>query len=322
MAEQLEKAGPQELLDPRGVRAQPPDAPAPLRTRPPPEVAGGLPAVVSSVRHAFGEAGLVRGARLLARLNQFEGYDCPGCAWPDPDGERGAFEFCENGAKAIAEEGTKERVTPEFFARYSVAELSQQTDHWLGKQGRLTHPMVLRPGATHYQPLSWDGVFSLLGRELNALASPDEAIFYTSGRTSNEAAFLYQLFVRQFGTNNLPDCSNMCHESSGAALTPVIGVGKGTVTLRDFELADLILVIGQNPGTCHPRMLTYVQAAARRGCAIVSVNPLAEAGLVRFKHPQHPLEWIGSGTPIAQLFLPVRINGDQAFFQGVAKEML
>ena len=274
---------------------------------------------VSAMQH---ETGLARGIEVLRHLNQKDGFDCPGCAWPDPDGERTANEYCENGAKAVAEEATTKRVTPEFFQRWSISKLAQQSDYWLGKQGRLTHPVRLRQGGDHYEPISWSQAFQLIARELNALATPDEAIFYTSGRTSNEAAFLYQLFVRQFGTNNLPDCSNMCHESSGSALMPVIGVGKGTVTLKDFELADAIFVVGQNPGTNHPRMLTYLQAAARRGCAIVSINPLSEVALTRFKHPQHPLEWLGSGTPIAKLFLQLKINGDLALFKGIMKEML
>ncbi|HEY6909199.1 MAG TPA: FdhF/YdeP family oxidoreductase [Myxococcales bacterium] len=315
----LEKTAAKHLADPRGVRAQPPEDPVPLRRNAAATVAGGFPAVVSSMRHALGEAGLVRGTRLLLALNQVEGFDCPGCAWPDPDHGRTSFEFCENGAKAVAEEGTKERVTPEFFARHSVAELSKQSDLWLGKQGRLTHPMVLRPGATHYQPLGWDEAFALIGRELNALASPDQAIFYTSGRTSNETAFLYQLFVREFGTNNLPDCSNMCHESSGSGLSETIGIGKGTVRLDDFEKAQVIVVAGQNPGTNHPRMLSALQAAKRKGARIVSINPLPETGLVSFKHPQHPFQ---RATPLADLFLQVRINGDVALLQGIAKVIL
>lgn len=288
----------------------------------PAAVAGGVPAIlqtVSAIRH---ETGLRRGIEVLRHLNQKDGFDCPGCAWPDPDGERTLNEYCENGAKAVAEEATTKRLIPEFFAQWSISKLSQQSDYWLGKQGRLTHPMLLREGSEHYEPLAWEHAFQLIARELNALSSANEAIFYTSGRTSNEAAFLYQLFVRQFGTNNLPDCSNMCHESSGSALTPVIGVGKGTVTLQDFELADAIFVVGQNPGTNHPRMLTYLQAAARRGCDIVSINPLPEVALTRFKHPQHPLEWIGRGTAISKLFLQVRINGDLALFKGLIKEML
>ena len=315
----LEKTGSTEFLDPRGAQAQPPQDLVPLAVKPPPQVAGGIPAIVSSVRHALGEAGLVRGSRLLKRLNQFDGYDCPGCAWPDPDERRGAFEFCENGAKAIAEEGTPLRVGPEFFARHSVAELSRQSDLWLGKQGRLTHPMVLRPGATHYSQVSWDEAFALIASELRGLASPNEAVFYTSGRTSNEAAFLYQLFVRDFGTNNLPDCSNMCHESSGSGLSETIGIGKGTVRLDDFEKAQVILVAGQNPGTNHPRMLTALQHAKRAGARIIAVNPLREAGLLAFRHPQEPFR---AATSLADLFLQVRINGDVALFQGLGKALL
>jgi molybdopterin-dependent oxidoreductase alpha subunit len=231
-------------------------------------------------------------------------------------------EFCENGAKAVSEEATLARVPPEFFAKHGVADLAEQSDKWLNKQGRLTHPMRLRRGGTHYEPVSWEEAFRLIGSELNALGSPDEAVFYTSGRTSNEAAFLYQLFVRQFGTNNLPDCSNMCHESSGLGLSQAIGIGKGTVTLEDFDHADAIFVIGQNPGTNHPRMLTTLQTAARRGCKIVSINPLVETGLMRFQHPQEVMGMLGKGTPIASLFLPVRINGDVAVLKGIQKEML
>ncbi|GAC1336714.1 MAG: FdhF/YdeP family oxidoreductase [Myxococcales bacterium] len=307
--------------DARGAHAQPPDALAGLVKSPLARVAGGIPAVVQSLKHALGEAGLVRGTRLLLQINQTDGFDCPGCAWPDPDHHRSVTEFCENGAKAVAEEGTSLRVTPEFFRAHSVAALSEQTDHWLGKQGRLTHPMVLRDGATHYEPIEWSEAFQLIARELNGLASPDEAVFYTSGRTSNEAAFLYQLFVRQFGTNNLPDCSNMCHESSGSALGESIGIGKGTVTLDDFGKAQVIVVIGQNPGTNHPRMLTSLQEAARNGARIVAVNPLPEAGLMRFKHPQEVLRLAGSGTQLASMFLQVRINGDVALLQGVGKEL-
>jgi molybdopterin-dependent oxidoreductase alpha subunit len=283
--------------------------------------AGGVPAVVSALKHAWSEMGPVRGTRTLLNVNQPHGFDCPGCAWPDPK-HRTAFEFCENGAKAVAEEATTARVTPDFFRQWSLVELAAQTDHWLGKQGRLTHPLVLREGATHYAPLSWDEAFGLIAEELNALGSPDEACFYTSGRTSNEAAFLYQLFVRQFGTNNLPDCSNMCHESSGTALMETVGIGKGSVTLEDFEKAEVIVVIGQNPGTNHPRMLTALEAAKRQGCHIVSINPLPEPGLMRFKHPQKVSGVLGSGTPLAELFLQVRINGDVALLQGLGKALL
>ncbi|HEX8291097.1 MAG TPA: molybdopterin-dependent oxidoreductase, partial [Pyrinomonadaceae bacterium] len=286
------------------------------------ETSGGLGAVWSSMKHASREMGLWRGTRTLLRVNQKDGFDCPGCAWPDPDGERSHAEFCENGAKAVAEEATTRRVTPDFFREWSVADLSQKSDFWLGKQGRITHPVVLRRGATHYEAVGWDEAFRLIAGELNALDSPDEAAFYTSGRTSNEAAFLYQLFVRQFGTNNLPDCSNMCHESSGRALTETIGVGKGTVTLQDFDLADCIFVIGQNPGTNHPRMLSTLRAAKRRGCRIVHVNPLPEAGLARFRHPQHPADLLGGGTELTDLFLQVRVNGDVALLKGLMKEVL
>ncbi len=264
----------------------------------------------------------MRGVAALSRLNQFEGTDCPGCAWPDPDEHRSLNEFCENGVKAIAEEATSQRVTTDFFRKWSVAELSRQSDYWLGHQGRLTHPMVLRTGSEHYQQISWKDAFAMIARELNSLDTPDQAIFYTSGRTSNEAAFLYQLFVRQFGTNNLPDCSNMCHESSGTALKEVIGVGKGTVKLEDFELADTILIIGQNPGTNHPRMLSTLQKAVRRGATIVSVNPLAEVGLNRFKHPKDVLHLFGPGTKIAKHFVQVRLSGDLAFLKGLCKEIL
>jgi molybdopterin-dependent oxidoreductase alpha subunit len=266
--------------------------------------------------------GLVRGVRTLLQLNQANGVDCPGCAWPEPDRERSHFEFCENGAKHIADEATLKRITREFFQKWSVAELSQQSDQWLGAQGRLTQPMLLHRDASHYEPVTWGTAFELLAAELNSLNYPDQAIFYTSGRTSNEAAFLYQLFVRQFGTNNLPDCSNMCHESSGSALSETIGAGKGTVTLEDFDKAEAIFVIGQNPGTNHPRMLTSLERARQNGCKLVHINPLPEVGMTRFKHPQHVLGLLGSGTQLADLFLQVRINGDVALLKGIMKAVL
>ena len=302
--------------------AQPPAETSGVRIKPSSRVAGGIPAIISTVKHAWAEMGVRRSLKTLLAVNQKTGFDCPGCAWPEPDGERSHAEFCENGAKAVAEEATTKRVTAEFFNEWSVAELSRQSDFWLGKQGRLTRPMLLRDQATHYEPIGWDEAFGLIADELNSLDSPNEAIFYTSGRTSNEAAFLYQLFVRQFGTNNLPDCSNMCHESSGSALTETIGVGKGTVTLEDFDLAELILVIGQNPGTNHPRMLTALQKAKRNGCKIVHINPLPEVGTTRFKHPQDILHALGKGTELADLFLQVRVNGDVPLLKGIMKEML
>jgi len=255
----------------------------------------------------------------MLKLNQKNGFDCPSCAWPDPDDHRSAFEFCENGAKAIAAEATTRKVDREFFARYSLAELAAESDYWLEQQGRLTEPMLLEAGATHYRAVNWDEAFRTIAEELNKLPSPDEGIFYTSGRASNEAAFLYQLFVRQFGTNNLPDCSNMCHESSGCALRDTIGVGKGTVKLEDFDKADTIIVVGQNPGTNHPRMLSALQSSVRHGAKIISINPLKEAGLLGFKHPQEMGGMVGLATRLTSQFLQVKLNGDMALFRGLAK---
>jgi molybdopterin-dependent oxidoreductase alpha subunit len=287
----------------------------------PPRDAGGFGAIASTFKHAREELGTGRATRTLALLNQARGFDCPGCAWPEPE-QRSAFEFCENGAKAIAEEATRKRVRPADLAEWSMQRLAEQSDHFIGKLGRITHPLVRRNGDTHFSEIGWDEAFAIVGDALRRLASPDEATFYTSGRTSNEAAFLYQLFVRQLGTNNLPDCSNMCHESSGTGLHESIGVGKGTVTLEDFEHADAIFVIGQNPGTNHPRMLTTLAEARARGATIVAVNPLAEAGLTAFRHPQDPTSIIGPAPKIASLTLRIRINGDVALLKGIMKDML
>jgi molybdopterin-dependent oxidoreductase alpha subunit len=303
------------------TRAQAPEEMSQPAVRTIARVAGGARAALVATRFAWREMGVVRGTRTLLQLNQKNGIDCPGCAWPEPDGERSHFEFCEEGAKHVADEATKKRVTPEFFAKWSVGDLSQQSDLWLNQQGRITHPMVLREGEAHYQSIEWSDAFALIANELNSLTSPDEAIFYTSGRTSNEAAFLYQLFVRQFGTNNLPDCSNMCHESSGTGMKETLGFGKGTVRLEDFDLCDAIFIIGQNPGTNHPRMLTTLLEAKRRGCKIVHINPLPETGTTRFKHPQEFWTWLGEGTALADLFLQVRINGDVALLKGLSKEV-
>ena len=278
--------------------------------------AAGPTAVAVSMKRSLERMGPTRTAQTLLKLNQAEGYDCMSCAWPDPDpGHRHVAEFCENGAKAVAEEATKDRATPELFARYSIADLDGHSEHWLGQQGRITHPMVKRPGGTHYEPIDWDEAFSIIGRELTALESPDQATFYTSGRASNEAAFVYQLFVRAFGTNNLPDCSNMCHESTSMALQESIGIGKASVTLDDVYGAKLIVIAGQNPGTNHPRMLSALEIAKNNGAKIISINPLREAGLVRFKNPQVPRGVIGKGTAMADLHLPIRPNGDLALFQ-------
>ena len=293
------------------------------------KVAAGLKAIEEVAEYGIRQAGLMNTLRTVTKLNQTDGFDCQSCAWPNPDNERSAAEFCENGFKAVTYETTYKRLTPEFFKDHSVADLAEKTEYWLGAQGRLTEPLVLRPGSTHYEPVGWDAAFQLIADELKALSSPNEAVFYTSGRTSNEAAFLYQLFVRAFGTNNLPDCSNMCHESTSVALPPMIGIGKGCVKLADFEKADAIFIIGQNPGTNHPRMLTHLQQAKERGCKIVSINPLPEAGSLRFKNPQdllHPSKiprfLFGGGTQLSDLWLPVTINGDMAVLQGMMKEML
>jgi len=285
--------------------------------------AAGVTAVAVSMRRSLQQMGPIRTARTLLRLNQTDGFDCMSCAWPDPAPDhRHTAEFCENGAKAVAEEATTERVGRGFFAQHPVAELEQRTDYWLGKQGRITEPMVLRSGATHYTPISWDDAFALVGERLRGLASPDEALFYTSGRASNESAFSYQLFARAFGTNNLPDCSNMCHESTSIALQEAIGIGKASVTIEDVYDAKLIVIMGQNPGTNHPRMLTALEQAKQNGARILAVNPLNEAGLVRFRNPQTPRGVSGVGTELADLHLPVRINGDLALMQSIGSLLL
>jgi molybdopterin-dependent oxidoreductase alpha subunit len=291
---------------------------AKLAVTPPKEQAAGVTAVAVALDRAVEEMGIVRTARTLTRVNQRHGFDCPGCAWPEPTGHRRPAEFCENGAKAVAEEATLRTVTPEFFATHSLDDLAGKTGYWLGQQGRLTHPMVLRPGDTHYSPIAWEQAYRLIADTLCGLASPDEAVFYTSGRTANETAFLYQLLVRSFGTNNLPDCSNMCHESSGAALTRSIGIGKGSVSIDDFAAADLIIVAGQNPGTNHPRMLSALSTAKAHGATVIAVNPLPETGLIGFRDPQ-TVKGFTSGVTIADDFLQIRLGGDMALFQGLAK---
>ncbi|WP_326696976.1 FdhF/YdeP family oxidoreductase [Streptomyces sp. NBC_01754] len=285
-----------------------------------PHAAAGLPAVAHTLRVAQQQMGLSRTARTLLKVNQKDGFDCPGCAWPEGD-ERHVAEFCENGAKAVAEEATLRRVTPDFFAAHPVADLADRSGYWLGQQGRITQPVYLPEGADRYQAVTWERAFEIIAGELTALASPDEALFYTSGRTSNEAAFLLQLFAREFGTNNLPDCSNMCHESSGSALTETIGIGKGSVSLEDLHQAELIIVAGQNPGTNHPRMLSALERAKAAGAKIISVNPLPEAGLERFKNPQTARGML-KGTALTDLFLQIRIGGDQALFRLLNKLIL
>jgi molybdopterin-dependent oxidoreductase alpha subunit len=282
--------------------------------------AGGLGAITSTLRQ-LSRTSLLRSGLALTRINQESGFDCPGCAWPEP-ARRGHFEFCENGVKHVAHEATQKRVTREFFGEWTVDKLAAQPGHWLENQGRLVEPMIRRRGGERYEPISWQAAFTRIAEALRALDSPNRAVFYTSGRTSNEAAFLYQLFVRQLGTNNLPDCSNMCHESSGTGLSAVIGVGKGTVSLEDFALADAIFIVGQNPGTNHPRMFSTLLEAKRRGAKIVAINPLRERALVRFAHPQDVLTLFSGGTPISDLYLQVRVGGDVALIKGIMKEVL
>ncbi|MDP4250136.1 MAG: FdhF/YdeP family oxidoreductase [Bacteroidota bacterium] len=280
--------------------------------------AAGIPAVKAAFSDLIEEKTLLRGARALFKMNQVGGFDCPSCAWPDPDDDRSAIgEYCENGAKALAEEATTKRVTAEFFQKNPVYELAKLNDYKIGKMGRLTEPVYLPKDGTHYQPISWDDAFKKIAEHLNALASPDEAAFYTSGRTSNEASFVYQLFAKEYGTNNMPDCSNMCHETSGTALLPVIGIGKGTVKLHDFYDTDVIVIIGQNPGTNAPRMMSALEKGKEKGAKIIAINPLPEAGLMGFSNPQQISGIVGKGIKLADLYLPVRINGDMALLKAL-----
>ncbi|AYC31553.1 CbbBc protein [Pseudomonas cavernae] len=273
-----------------------------------------------SVTHAWLDSKQpFKNLRALLQTNQHGGFDCPGCAWGDSP-EDGHIKFCENGAKAVNWEATKRRVDAAFFARYSVSQLREQSDYWLEYQGRLTEPMRYDRASDHYVPVAWDAAFALIAKHLHALESPHQAEFYTSGRASNEAAFLYQLFVRAYGTNNFPDCSNMCHEASGVALGESVGVGKGTVTFADFAHADAIFVLGQNPGTNHPRMLEPLREAVKRGAQVVCFNPLKERGLERFQHPQHALEMLSNGSaPLNTAFFRPALGGDMAALRGIAK---
>ncbi len=307
---------------PRNPSAQPPIKEERLRIGKPKNTAAGIVGVQKSFSIGLQEAGIKRTLQSMLTVNRFDGYDCPGCAWPDPDDHRSSFEFCENGAKAFATEATRKRVTPDDLRELSVNELSKLTDMELDKMGRITNPLFLRDGSEHYEEIDWESAFQIIASSISKSENPDDNVFYTSGRASNEAAFLWGTLARQIGTNNLPDCSNMCHESSGVALSGSIGIGKGTVKLSCFEEADLILVIGQNPGTNHPRMLTALAACKENGGSVVSINPLEETAMKRFKHPQKPLHIIGRGAQIADEHLPVRIGGDAALLQGFAKTML
>lgn len=301
----------------RETNETPPIEDTPPITGKPSSSAAGATAILSTIKHGITRSGVTGTISSLSKVNKFGGFDCPGCAWPDPDDHRTIAEFCENGAKAVADEATSKKITANFFEKHSVVELSLKSDEWLNSQGRLTSPMLLDEGMDNYTPISWKESFELIADELCSLENPNQSIFYTSGRTSNEAAFLWQLLARGFGTNNLPDCSNMCHESSGFALSDSIGIGKGTVKLEDFNSAALILVVGQNPGTNHPRMLTALRDAKKHGASIISINPLIETGMKKFKHPQNPLEILGSGKSISDRHVRININGDMAFFRGL-----
>ena len=284
--------------------------------------AGGWGALKAVARALSSEMAVPREVKGLLTMNQPAGFDCPGCAWPDPR-HTSSFEFCENGAKAVSWEATSKRATPEFFAAHTVSELWEWSDHALESEGRLTHPMVYERATDRFQPISWNDAFEQIGAALQALPDPNMAEFYTSGRASNEAAFLYQLFAREFGTNNFPDCSNMCHEATSVGLPDSIGVGKGTVTIEDFDHADAIFCIGHNPGTNHPRMLGTLREASKRGCKIVVFNPLRERGLERFAAPQNPFEMVTLGsTPIASSYYQVGIGGDVAVLKGMMKALI
>ncbi|HEY9002866.1 MAG TPA: FdhF/YdeP family oxidoreductase [Mucilaginibacter sp.] len=307
--EQPSAENPEELLD--------------LEVTEPKDWAAGIPAVYEAFKDIIHETGAIRGMAASLKMNQKGGFDCSSCAWPDPDDDRSPIaEYCENGAKALAEEATNKKLTGEFFAQNLVADLAKLNDYEIGKKGRIAQPVYLPEGATHYQVISWEDALKKIANKLNSLASPNEAAFYTSGRTSNEASFMYQLFVREYGTNNMPDCSNMCHESSGTALSEVIGIGKGTVTLNDFYKTDVIIIMGQNPGTNHPRMLTALEKAKNNGAKIIAINPLHEAGLTAFKDPQTVKGFLGISKRLADLYLQVKINGDMALFQAIEKLLL
>ena len=305
----------------RNISVIGPEAFTGIQIAEPKDFAAGIPAIKVALDHAMKEMGLKRSFSTLSHLNQKSGFDCPGCAWPDPEKRSLLGEFCENGVKAVAEEATTRQVTPEFFNQYSVAEMSLWSDFKIGKSGRITDPMILRPGSQYYEPISWTAAFQTIAEHLKALEDPNEAVFYTSGRSGNEAAFLYGLFVRTFGTNNMPDCSNMCHESSGVALGETLGIGKGSVTLEDFNHAEVVMVIGQNPGTNHPRMLSALEKCKQNGGKVIAVNPLEEAGLIRFKNPQKPNGLLGEGTALTDIFLQVKINQDVALLKLIIKKL-
>ena len=294
-----------------------------LRLDKPAAYAAGPWAVKKTLDHLLSEMGPVRAFKAINAMNKVDGFDCPGCAWPDPDDKRSVLgEYCENGAKALAEEATLSTVGADFFGKHSIAEMRSWSDYKIGKSGRLTQPMVIRSGESHYQPIAWTEAFTMIADKLRSLEDPNEAIFYTSGRSSNEAAYIYSLLARRLGTNNLPDCSNMCHESSGVALSRSVGIGKGSVTLDDLDQAEVIVIMGQNPGTNHPRMLTALQNAKEKGAKVITINPLEEAGLKRFRNPQRVTDMLGQGTMITDVYLKVKINEDVALLKAIQKELL
>lgn len=304
-------------------KAQTPERFSDLKATGPQKNSAGFSAIKSSVNHVTKYMKNSDALKLSLKINQKGGFDCPGCEWPDPDDDRSSLgEYCENGIKAISEEAQNKTIGRGFFAKHSVDELSTWSDFQIGKSGRLAEPMFLSQGATHYQPISWEDAFEKVGWHLNALDSPNEAVFYTSGRTTNEAAFLYQLFVREYGTSNLPDCSNMCHEASGYALSETLGIGKGSVTLDDLYKAEVVMVVGQNPGTNHPRMLTALEKCKKNGGKIIAINPLPEAGLIKFTNPQSPKKILTGGTKLADIHVPITINGDVAFFKALLLKLL
>jgi len=298
--------------------AQPPESFTGIKVKKPKKNSAGVPGITTALKHVGNYMGAGQAVRTMFKVNQKGGFDCPGCAWPDPEDERSKLgEYCENGIKAISEEAQKKTIGREFFSQHSILQMRQWSDFEIGKQGRLVEPMILREGQRHYEPIRWEDAFQMIGHKLNSLASPDEAIFYTSGRTSNEAAFLYQLFVREYGTNNLPDCSIMCHESSGQGLSQTVGIGKGSVTLPDLFEAEVIIIMGQNPGTNHPRMLSALEKCKENGGQIITVNPLPEAGLLKFTNPQRPAKILKGGTKLTDLFLQVQVGGDISLLKAI-----
>lgn len=303
------------------ISARGPETFGDLKLKDPVRVAAGTLGVLESMKHSFREMGVFRSLKPLFKLNQPDGFDCPSCAWPDPENPSPIAEYCESGAKALADEATTSHIGARFFAEHTVSSLSMRTDYELNKLGRVVEPLILREGSDNYEPISWEEVFELIADELKSLEHPDQAVFYTSGRSSNEAAFLYGMFARALGTNNLPDCSNMCHESSGIALSETLGIGKGSTKLEDLYGAEVVIVAGQNPGTNHPRMLSALEKCKQNGGRIISINPLEETGLVQFKNPQKLKGWMGPAQEITDVHLPVKINQDIPLVKLILKKL-